>query len=181
VLSISFGHGFPWGDSPDLGARLLVVTDGLGPFWDPVAVSFCHQAGVGATLKLRIGGKVSQYSGPPLDVKVEVVAVKKDAWQNGLSGTIAPLGDVAVVRIDGVKVVLTTHRTQGFGTNLFEQFGINLAETKLIVVKSSQHFHAHFGPIASEVVYVDTPGVAPANLRLLQYERAPRTLWPLNT
>ena len=28
VLSISFGHGFPWGDSPDLGARLLVVTDG---------------------------------------------------------------------------------------------------------------------------------------------------------
>jgi microcystin degradation protein MlrC len=259
VLSISFGHGFPWGDSPDLGARLLVVTDGdaakaericktlgdeiiamrdkfappypdadgaitrglgsnhmsvvmadsadnpgagaggdstfilarllernvenavLGPFWDPVAVSFCHQAGVGANLKLRIGGKVSRYSGPPLDVTVEVLAVKKDAWQDALSGTVGPLGDVAVVRIDGVKVVLTTHRTQGFGTNLFEQFGIKLAETKLIVVKSSQHFHAGFGPIASEVVYVDTPGVAPADLRLLQYERAPRTLWPLNT
>ena len=259
VLSISFGHGFPWGDNADLGARLLVVTDGdaakaerigkelgdeiiamrdkfappypdadgaitrglesnqmsvvladsadnpgagaggdstfilarlierkvenavLGPFWDPVAVSFCHQAGVGANLKLRIGGKVSQYSGPPLDVTVEVLAVKKDAWQDGLSGTIAPLGDVALVRIDGIKVVLNTHRTQGFGTNLFTQFGIDLAETKLVVVKSSQHFHAHFGPIASEVVYVDTPGVAPANVRLLKYERAPKGLWPLGT
>ena len=27
VLSISLGHGFPWGDVPDLGTRFLVVTD----------------------------------------------------------------------------------------------------------------------------------------------------------
>jgi microcystin degradation protein MlrC len=27
VLSISIGHGFPWGDVPDLGTRVLVVTD----------------------------------------------------------------------------------------------------------------------------------------------------------
>ncbi len=258
VLSISIAHGFPWGDSPDLGTRLLVVTDGdaakaerlcleigdeiialrekfappfpevdeaitrglasnrmsivladsadnpgagaggdstfilarllarkventvLGPLWDPVAVSFCHQAGVGATLRLRIGGKVSSFSGPPLDVTAEVLAVKKSAMQDGLSGTIAPLGDVAVVQIDGVKVVLNAYRTQGFGTNLFTQFGIDLADTKLIVVKSSQHFHASFGPIASEVIYVETPGVAPGNYRSLPYKRARKTIWPLN-
>ena len=28
VLSVSLGHGFPWGDVPDLGTRVLVVTDG---------------------------------------------------------------------------------------------------------------------------------------------------------
>ena len=27
VLSISIGHGFPWGDVPDMGTRILVVTD----------------------------------------------------------------------------------------------------------------------------------------------------------
>ena len=27
VLSVSFGHGFPWGDVKDAGARMLVVTD----------------------------------------------------------------------------------------------------------------------------------------------------------
>lgn len=27
VLSVSLGHGFPWGDVPDLGTRVLVVTD----------------------------------------------------------------------------------------------------------------------------------------------------------
>lgn len=256
VLSVSLAHGFPWGDSIDLGTRLLVVTDGdaakaeqicqqlgddiirdkvkyappypdadaaitrglasnslsvvladsadnpgggaggdstfvlerllarkvdnavVGPFWDPVAVGYCMQAGEGATLNIRVGGKVSRFSGTPLDVTVEVLVLAKNAFQDGLSGTIAPLGDVAVVRIDGVKVVLNTHRTQGFGTNLFTQFGIDLAGTKLIVVKSSQHFHAKFGPIASEVIYVETPGVCPADFRSLPYQRARRTIWP---
>lgn len=256
VLSISIAHGFPWGDSPDLGTRVLVVTDGdavkaealcqsigdeiiarraefaplfpeaeeaisrglasnhmsvvladsadnpgggaggdstfilerlitrrvdnavIGPFWDPVAVSYCVQAGVGAVLDIRVGGKVSRFSGNPLDVRAEVLTLKRDAMQDGLSGTRAPLGDVAVVKIDGVRVVLNTHRTQGFGTDLFTQFGIDLAETKLIVVKSSQHFHAKFGPIASEVIYVETPGVVTANFTSLPFKRARKTIWP---
>ena len=172
------------GDSTFILARLLerkIDNAVLGPFWDPVAVSFCQQAGVGATLNLRIGGKVSRFSGAPLDVTAEVLALKKSALQDGLSGTIAPLGDVAVVRIDGVRVVLNSYRTQGFGTNLFTQFGIDLAETKLIVVKSSQHFHASFGPIASEVIYVETPGVAPANFKTLPFKRARTTIWPFRT
>jgi microcystin degradation protein MlrC len=169
------------GDSTFILQRLLerkVENAVVGPFWDPVAVGYCTQAGVGATLNLRIGGKVSRFSGQPLDVTVEVLALAKDAYQDGLSGTRAPLGDVAVVRIDGVKVVLNTHRTQGFGTDLFTQFGIDLAETKIIVVKSSQHFHAKFGPIASEVIYVETPGVCPADFTSLPYQRARKTIWP---
>jgi len=28
ILSVSLGHGFPWGDAPAMGARILVVADG---------------------------------------------------------------------------------------------------------------------------------------------------------
>ena len=28
ILSVSLGHGFPWGDAPAIGARMLVVSDG---------------------------------------------------------------------------------------------------------------------------------------------------------
>ena len=28
ILSVSFGHGFPWGDTEDVGAKVLVVADG---------------------------------------------------------------------------------------------------------------------------------------------------------
>ena len=35
----------------------------VGPVWDPVAVGFCHAAGVGATIPLRFGGKAAATSG----------------------------------------------------------------------------------------------------------------------
>lgn len=28
ILSVSFGHGFPWGDVPDVGSKVVVVADG---------------------------------------------------------------------------------------------------------------------------------------------------------
>ncbi|MBL8835911.1 MAG: M81 family metallopeptidase [Alphaproteobacteria bacterium] len=28
ILSVSFGHGFPWGDTEDVGAKMLVIADG---------------------------------------------------------------------------------------------------------------------------------------------------------
>ena len=257
VLSVSVAHGFPWGDSPDMGTRVLVITDNakakgdalaktlgdeiiglrdqfmppfpsaddavteglasnampvvladsadnpgggaggdstfvlerlisrgienavLGPLWDPVAVQICFEAGEGARLPLRIGGKVGRASGLPIDADVTVLALKRAAMQDGLSGTRAPLGDTAVVQIGGVKVVLISVRTQGFGTDLFTQFGIDLGTTRLVVVKSSQHFYAKYGPIAKKVIYVETPGSCPADFNLLPYQKARKDLWPL--
>lgn len=40
VLSISLGHGFPSGDVPDNGARVLVITDDNKPLGDQVARAF---------------------------------------------------------------------------------------------------------------------------------------------
>lgn len=37
VLSISFIHGFPWGDSPDAGGKILVVTDNNPALADSLA------------------------------------------------------------------------------------------------------------------------------------------------
>ena len=110
---------------------------------------------------------------------MEVLRLARGASQAGLSGTRAPLGDVALVRIGGVRVVLNTERTQAFGTDLFTQFGVDLASTRIVVVKSSQHFHAQFGPIAAKVIYVETPGTVTQRLANLPYRKARRDLWPL--
>jgi microcystin degradation protein MlrC len=169
------------GDSTFILDRLLarkIDNAVIGPFWDPVVVGFCQRAGVGARLSLRLGGKVSRFSGAPLDVEAEVLALREKAVQTGLSDTVAPLGDCALIRVGGVRIVVNTTRTQAFGTDLFTQFGIDLATTKIIVVKSSQHFHAKFGPVASEVLYVDTPGVCPINFTTLPFRLARRDIWP---
>ena len=47
----------------------------LGPLWDPVAVRIATEAGVGARLALRIGGKVSPMSGELIDLVCTVKAL----------------------------------------------------------------------------------------------------------
>ncbi len=150
----------------------------LGPLWDPGVVDMCFQAGVGATLPLRIGGKVGPQSGMPLDVSATVTHLKRGATMSGLSGSVAPLGDVAVVKVDNVHVVINSLRTQGFGREMFTQFDIDLEETKILVVKSSQHFYASFGPVASKVAYVDSPGSMPMDFTQLPFKKARTNIWP---
>jgi len=47
----------------------------LGMIWDPVAATFARDAGVGATICVRLGGKTGTRAGRPLDVVATVLAV----------------------------------------------------------------------------------------------------------
>ena len=258
VLSVSFGHGFPWGDVPEAGAKVWVVTDGdpalgerlaqelcqeiwdmrhqtaarptriaeamdrlaahpggrplvladtadnagggagsdstfilqalvqrgigqvaLAPFWDLGALQVCAEAGVGTRLSLRVGGKLGPLSGDPVDLHVTVRALVEDHWQSGLGGHPAPCGRSAWVRTDdGLDLVLISHRQQAFGTELFTGLGIDLSTCRGIVVKSSQHFHAAFAPLASEVLYVESPGLLNTDFATVAYRHRSLDYWP---
>jgi microcystin degradation protein MlrC len=152
----------------------------MGPLWDPLAARCAFEAGVGARLSLRIGGKVSPMSGDPVDADFRVLALKRNMTMTGLGSLSVPLGDCALVETAGVKVVLASIRTQAFGTDLFTGLGVELAQERIVVVKSSQHFHAAYAPIASKVVYVDAPGSVSARLDALPYRRIRRPKWPID-
>ena len=91
-----------------------------------------------------------------------------------------PLGDCAAVRVGGVEVVLITKRTQALGLELFTNVGIDPHSRKLIVVKSTNHFMAAFGPIAKKVIYVETGAPLNRNYRQIPYARVNRPIWPLD-
>jgi microcystin degradation protein MlrC len=175
------GGGAP-SDATFLLRRLLEQGLGdtaLGPFWDPVAVGFCQLAGVGARLRLRLGGKVGPISGDPLDVEAEVLHLARGARQR-FSGGWTQLGDVAAVRIGGVEVLLNATRTQAFDPALFTDHGIALEDKKLVVVKSAQHFHAGFAPVAKEILWLDGPGALTQDFARLPYTKVRRPIWPLD-
>ncbi|MFH7041645.1 M81 family metallopeptidase [Paucibacter sp. JuS9] len=258
LLSISVAHGFPWGDVPDMGTKLLVYSDGdaalataqarrladeliamraqlqpalididtaldqalqqptgpvvladgadnpggggagdstfilarllerriapaaLGPLWDPVAVRFAFEAGLGARLTLRVGGKTGPMSGVPIDAVWTVTALAGDLEVEALTGAPIALGDCVCVETQGISVVLTSLRNQALRTDLFSKLGVDLSAQQLVVVKSSQHFHAAFAPIASAVIYVDAPGSVIADYRTLPYVHVQRPRWPLD-
>ena len=80
-----------------------------------------------------------------------------------------PLGDCAAVRIGGVEVVLIANRTQALGLELFTNLGIDPRERRLVVVKSTNHFMAAFGPIAKRVIYVDSDAPLARDYRKITY------------
>ncbi len=151
----------------------------IGPLWDPIAVKLCFDAGVGARFPLRFGGKTGPASNQPVDAQVEVTALKRDCWQR-FGPTLVPLGDCAAIRIGGIEVVLITKRTQALGLELFSNMGIDPLKRKMLVVKSTNHFMAAFGPIAKKVIYVDSDGPLSRDHRKLPYTKLQRPIWPLD-
>jgi microcystin degradation protein MlrC len=261
ILSVSLAHGFPWGDTPEVGMRVLVVADGdaaraqaladrlgrelwqmradlmppfqsvddaigriighnaekplvladtadnpgigaagdstfllrrlidrkaggvaIAPFWDPQATLAAFEAGQGARLALRIGGKLGPASGAPVDATVVVRGLARDAYQT-FGRADAPMGNMAWLRIgdsdaDGIHVVVNDYRTQGFSPACFTAAGLDIAACRGLIVKSTQHFHAGFLPIADEILYVSAPGTGSMDMRSLNFTRVSRPLWP---
>ena len=172
------------GDSTFLLRRMLergITNAALGPMWDPVAVRIAFDAGEGARLALRIGGKVGPMSGVPLDLDCTVKALKADMVMTGLANTATPLGDCALVEAAGIDIVLITLRNQAMGTDLFTGLGCDLSARKLIVVKSSQHFYASFSKVARHIIYAGAPGTVTSDLTSLTYRKIRRPKWPLET
>jgi microcystin degradation protein MlrC/pimeloyl-ACP methyl ester carboxylesterase len=263
VLSVSLGHGFPWADVPEAGAKLWVVTDNdpvlaarlaeqlgrefwalreqtrtpglaieealtqalaieggpvvladvgdnagggamgdstfmlralverslddvaIGAFWDLGAVQICRDAGAGARMTLRLGGKCGPASGAPLDLIVVVKAVHENHWQPGLGddGQRTQLGPSVWLRVDdgrvrNLDIVLTSRRSQVLSPQLFTGLGIALDDKKLIVVKSAQHFHAQFASLAKAVLYVASPGTLDTDFARLPYRIRSLDYWP---
>ncbi len=152
----------------------------IGPMWDPIAVRIAFDAGVGARLPMRIGGKISPLSGDPIDLDCTVKALQRDLVMTGLSNTPTLMGDSALVEANGIEIVLITLRNQAMGTDLFTQLGCDLAAKKIIVVKSSQHFYASFSKVAKHVIYAGAPGAVTLDLTTLPYRKVRRPKWPLD-
>jgi microcystin degradation protein MlrC len=256
ILSISFVHGFPWGDTPHTGSRVLVYANsdgaaahalasslaaevwemrqhsqplllsidaaldivagtGSGPivladvadnagggapadstfilsavlargmtniafalFYDPLLVDFCRQVGVGGRLQARIGGKLSAFSGRPVDLDVEVKGLAKDATQIAFGRTTDLLGDTAWIQGKGIDLIVSSRRTQCFDPSVFTHAGLDCAARRALVVKSTNHFQFGFAPIAKLTLLVDTPGALNMDFAHLPYRVFDQPYWP---
>lgn len=153
----------------------------LGPMWDPQAVRLAERAGLGAKLRMRIGGKTSELSNTPVDCEVEVIGLAKNGQQSFGEASVG-MGDMAALRVEGrIDVVCITHRTQALGRELFTAVGVDPTKKSVVVVKSAQHFHAAFGPIASKVLYTETEGPSTQNYPSHPYTRVARPLYPMES
>lgn len=260
ILSVSLNHGFPYGDVPDMGTKVMVYADGdaalaldaareladaiigmrgvlsvdyldidtaldqalafeaqpvviadgadnagggamsdstfflrrmiergitsaaLGPLWDPCVVDTAFSAGIGARLRVRLGGKSGPLSGDPLDVEVIVKGLCRNHAMSGLSvGEHFNFGDATLLDVAGIDVAVVSKRGQAVAMDMFTGLGGNLRDKRIIVVKSSQHFYADYSKIAGKVLYSKSPGTVTLDLDTLDFRKIRKPKWPLTS
>ena len=151
--------------------------------YDPEVVRTAKKAGHGATLPVRLGGKLGPSSGTPVDIEVTVLSIR-DHYRHALpqqSGEpwCFPAGDTVSLRCGSIDIVVSSERCQCFSPLIFSDFGIDPTSKRLLVVKSAQHFYGAFALIAAEVIYMAGPGAVAPDPRQTTYRRLDTTrLYP---
>ncbi|MCL4187628.1 MAG: M81 family metallopeptidase [Rhodobacteraceae bacterium] len=177
------GSGAP-GDTTHILRALIAAgirRAAIAVFFDPLAVGICHDAGVGARFTMRIGGKYEPHSGPCLDAEAEVVFLGRDARQSQhTGGDSVLLGDVAVVRVEGIEILMSNRRIGVFVPELFLDHGITIADKQVLVLKNLYKHTDVFAPLVRRQLYVAAPGTSNPDWHELPFRRIPRPIWPLD-
>ncbi|MDA1050304.1 MAG: M81 family metallopeptidase [Planctomycetota bacterium] len=151
----------------------------LVPIVDAPAIEQAFAAGVGATIKVTLGGTRDPVRFTPLPVTARVVSLH-DGGFSYEDGTTARSGRVAVLQIGPVTVLVTERPVYVVGRRVFECHGLNPVDFDLVVVKSPNGFRTWYESIASLIVPVDVPGSTSANLRSLPFTNCVRPIFPLD-
>ena len=137
-------------------------------------------AGVGATLHLQLGRAVPTWSGAltdaPVRAEVRVLAVSDGVvpmFGPMTAGATMQLGPSACVELQGIRVLLASAKVQMLDLDLYRFLGVEPAQMKLLVNKSSVHFRAAFAPIASAILVAKAPGPMAADPGDLPWTRLP--------
>jgi microcystin degradation protein MlrC len=90
------------------------------------------------------------------------------------------LGPSAALEYEGICVAVASMRKQMLDLGLFRFIGLEPAQAKIIVVKSSNHYRAAFSPLvddpAQDIINVKSPAAFAADPADLSYKRLPARL-----
>ena len=145
----------------------------VGVLVDGAVAAQAHAAGKGATIEVSLGGKVYTDGDPPYEGSFEVVALSNGQFTcTGpfYKGAKPDLGPMALLRLGGVSVVVSTHRMQAADKEMFRHLGCEPAEQKILGLKSSVHFRADFTDIAEQILVVEAPGASTDRPESLPYK-----------
>jgi microcystin degradation protein MlrC len=151
--------------------------------WDPAATRACIAAGVGANIRLEVGGRSSPRAGGPVSLQGKVLfAGDKSFIGSGpmRRGRSVRLGPSAVIDTGAVVISVTSNSTTAMDLDAFSQFDLDLNSFDIVVLRSKTHFRAVFERIAAEIVIVDSPDWGTAALATLPYRNVPAGVFPIS-
>ena len=171
------------GDSNAILKGLLAkgyAGEALIPIVDPAAVRAAFAAGVGKTVRTRVGGAFDSGRHQPVEIEGRVQMLSDGRFKPESPGDQWYSGDTAVLRVGSITLIVTSRAVSLYDRSLFYAHGQDPTKFDLVVVKSPHCQHHMFNDRAARYVNVDAPGSTSANLRSLGHTRCPRPIFPLD-
>ena len=120
-------------------------------------------------------------AGNPLDVEADVLQVRPDHSFQQADGTKTQVGDLALIRVEGIEIALASERAVALHADHFRSLGIPPEERKVLVVKSTGNHYAGYLDVAADYLYAGGPGATSSDVFSNGYKKMNRPKWPLDT
>jgi microcystin degradation protein MlrC len=147
-----------------------------GVIWDAECAARAHEAGHGASLDLALGARSGFPGETPLVARFTVERLGDGRFIGTgpfYHGGRFDLGPMALLRTGRTRFVVASRKQQAADAAMFRHVGVEPADARVLVLKSSVHFRADFGDLASRIVLVEAPGPNIADPSRLSFTKLP--------
>lgn len=153
------------GDSTHLLRALMAAKLGKVAFLsirDAETVKQAISAGVGASINVRLGGKLDRRNGGPIEGKAYVKSISdgRDRVRGPMcTDMVFDLGPTVCLRMADIDIIVVCGLGQAFDDVQGRAHGIMVDEYDVVCVKSSAHFRGFFQQLSNAVLDADSPGM----------------------
>jgi microcystin degradation protein MlrC len=153
-------------------------------FFDSESVGQCVSAGIGARLSLKIGGKVDDQHGDPVEIEGIVTNISDGKWTDSEirhgGYTKYNQGDTVLFETENKgSIILTTLRMSPMSIGQLTHIGVEPKNKKIITARGVILPRPAYDPIAAKTILVNTKGSTTADLKNLNFGNISRDLYPL--
>lgn len=150
---------------------------------DPETVAQCHAAGVGETVDICLGGKLAPaFLGDPIRCRAYIKSLHDGIYVNGgpmHGGVTVDLRKSAVLKIEGITVIVSSMPTQAHNIEVFKNHGLIMEDYDVLVLKSAIHYRSSFYRVYKDTYSVECPGLYSADLFTIPYKATSDQIYPL--
>lgn len=151
----------------------------LAQIVDSAAAATAHRAGIGATIKVTLGGEIDPDRFTPMAVEAQVALLSDGQARLETMGTPLDAGPSAVLRFGNFTVVVMSRSVSLFDRALYYSNGCNPRDFDLIVLKSPHaEFHMYDAWVEKNF-NIDVPGSTSADLPYLGHTICARPMYPM--
>lgn len=160
---------------------------GVGPLCDPEAVAQLMAAGVGATVTVALGNKVSLAGIGLTKAPVPLTGIVRTIG-NGeyvitgptYTGQRSSMGRTVLFDIGAARIVVTERTQEPWDIGVFECAGLDPRRERFLLLKSRMYCRPVFEPMSAALVECDSRGVTSSDYSLFPFSQVRRPVFPMD-